>query len=181
MIITETELKDALIIEPKIHSDGRGWFMESYNSLRFREMGLIFDFVQDNRSYNSKAGVLRGLHCQKSPHSQTKLVTCLRGAVEDYIVDIRKNSPTYMKWISVTLTGENRKQLLVPKGFLHGFVVLESDSEFMYKVDDYYYPDCDRTIRFDDPIFGIDWKCNAPILSEKDTKAPMYKDRDFDF
>lgn len=181
---TETKLQDAFIIEPNVLGDNRGWFFEAYNKKSFEELGIYIDFVQDNHSYNEKAGVLRGLHCQTEPYAQTKLVRCLRGAIEDYIVDIREGSPTYMQWISVVLSGENKKQLLVPKGFLHGFVALEDHSEVLYKVDNFYSKECDRSIKFDDPVFGIEWKSDHPdfpVLSEKDMKAPLYKDRDFNF
>lgn len=181
---TETKLEGALIIEPDVHGDSRGWFFEAYNKNEFEKLGIYIDFVQDNHSYNEKSGILRGLHCQTDPCCQNKLVRCLRGAIEDYIVDVREGSPSYMQWISVTLTAENKKQLLVPKGFLHGFVALEKDTEVLYKVDGFYSPECDRSIRFDDPVFGIDWKKSLsgfPQLSEKDTNAPLWKDRDFNF
>ena len=184
MIKIETKLKDAYIIEPKVLGDNRGWFFEAYNKKSFEELGIFIDFVQDNHSYNAKAGVLRGLHCQTEPHAQTKLVRCLRGAIEDYIVDIREGSPTYKQWISVVLSGENKRQLLVPRGFLHGFVALENDSEVLYKVDEFYSKECDRSIKFNDPELNVDWKCNLPgfpILSEKDINAPLFKDKDFKF
>ena len=127
---------------------------------------------------------MRGLHCQTEPHAQTKLVRCLRGAIEDYIVDIREGSPTYKQWISVVLSGENKRQLLVPRGFLHGFVALEDDTEVLYKVDALFSKECDRSIKFNDPELNVNWHCDLPgfpILSEKDIKAPLFKDKDFKF
>lgn len=181
MAIIETSLKDAYIIEPKVLGDNRGWFMESYNKKAFLEAGIDIDFVQDNRSFSQKKGTLRGLHCQTSPKSQAKLVTCVKGAVKDVIVDIREGSPTYLKWIAVELSEENKKQLLVPKGFLHGFVTLTDDVEFLYKVDEYYSPENDRSVCFCDKTFSVDWGIDNPILSEKDIKAPLFADSDVRF
>lgn len=181
MNITETSLAGAFILEPKVFGDHRGWFMESYNKDVLSQAGIDIDFVQDNRSFSQKKGTLRGLHCQKNPNSQAKLVTCIKGAVLDVIVDIREGSPSYLKWISVELTEENKKQLFVPKGFLHGFVTLRDDTEFSYKVDDYYSPENDRSICFCDEVFGVDWGTENPVLSEKDIKAPKFEDSDVKF
>lgn len=181
MNIIETALRDAFIIEPKIFGDHRGWFMESYNKNALAEAGIDIDFVQDNRSFSQKKGTLRGLHCQTSPKCQAKLVTCIKGAVLDVIVDIREGSPTYLKWISVELSEENKKQLFVPKGFLHGFITLTDDVEFSYKVDDYYSPENDRSVCFCDEAFGVDWGNDNPVLSEKDMKAPKFADSDVRF
>lgn len=177
----KTDIDGALIIEPDVFGDNRGWFFESYSKRKFEQMGIDFDFVQDNRSFSTKKGVIRGLHCQKNPSCQTKLITCISGAIYDVIVDIRKGSPTYMKWVKVELTGDNKRFFLVPKGCLHGFVTLTDGVEIMYKVDKFYSPADDRSVRFDDPVFGIDWEIDNPILSEKDMNAPLLKDSDVDF
>lgn len=181
MNIIETSLDGAFIIEPKVFGDHRGWFMESYNKNALKEAGIDIDFVQDNRSFSQKKGTLRGLHCQTNPKCQAKLVTCIKGAVLDVIVDIREGSPTYLKWISVELTEENKKQLFVPKGFLHGFITLTEDVEFSYKVDDYYSPENDRSVCYCDETFGVDWRNDSPILSEKDLNAPKFEDSDVRF
>lgn len=176
MKLIETELKDAYIIEPQVFGDNRGWFMETYNKVKLTNTEV--SFVQDNHSYSQKKGVVRGLHCQINPMSQTKLVRCTRGRLMDVIVDIRKGSPTYKKWIKVELSEENKKQLFIPKGFLHGFVSLTDDVEIQYKVDEYYSKECDRSVRFDDEEFGVDWGVENPILSDKDKNAPKFKDSD---
>ena len=181
MNIIETSLVDAFIIEPRVFGDHRGWFMESYNKKAFTEAGIDIDFVQDNRSFSQKKGTLRGLHCQTNPKCQAKLVTCIKGAVMDVIVDIREGSPSYLKWIAVELSEENKKQLFVPECFLHGFVTLTDDVEFSYKVSDYYSPENDRSVCFCDETFGIDWGIENPILSEKDIKAPKLCDSDVRF
>ncbi len=180
MKIEKTELKDAFIITPDVFGDSRGWFMETYSKTKLQEITGI-EFVQDNQSYSSQKGIIRGLHCQTNPHCQTKLIRCTRGEIYDVIVDIRKDSPTYKKWIKVLLTAENKKQLFIPKGFLHGFVTLTDDVEVQYKVDDYYSKPNDRSVKFDDPEFGVDWGVKDPILSDKDKNAPLYKDSDCDF
>lgn len=181
MKITPTKIKDVLIIEPEVFTDHRGWFIETYNKTNFKEHGINIDFVQDNHSSSTKKGVLRGLHFQNEPHSQSKLVRCTRGAILDVVVDLRKSSPTYKQWVSVELTEENKKQLFIPKGFAHGFILLEDNSEFHYKVDNHYNKEHDRVIRFDDPEIGIDWGNRDPILSEKDKSAPFLKDCDINF
>ena len=150
----ETGLDGAVIIEPDIFGDARGWFYESYSKTKLEQLGIYADFVQDNRSYSAQKGTLRGLHCQTEPKAQSKLLTCLRGAILDVAVDIRKGSPTYMKWTSVELSGENKRMFFIPKGCLHGFVTLTPDVEVSYKVDEYYSPENDRSIRFDDPSIG---------------------------
>lgn len=177
----ETELEGVYIIEPKVFGDNRGWFYESYSVKSFAEMGINTIFVQDNRSCSQKKGTLRGLHCQKNPTSQAKLVSCARGEIIDVAVDIRKGSPTYMKHIAVKLTAENKKMLYIPKGCLHGFVTLTDDVELAYKVDEFYSGQDDRSVRFDDPAIGVDWGVTNPILSEKDKNAPLLADSDVDF
>ncbi len=177
----ETEIAGAYIVEPKVFGDNRGWFYESYSAKAFSETGIDTVFVQDNRSYSEKKGTLRGLHCQKSPCSQAKLVSCTKGKILDVAVDIREGSPSYMKHIAVELSAENKRMLYIPKGCLHGFVTLTDDTELFYKVDDFYSAGNDRSIRFDDPAFGIDWQTNDFILSEKDKNAPLLKNSDVKF
>lgn len=182
MDIVETGLKGAYIFRPRVFGDERGWFMESFNEKVLREAGIdIPAFVQDNHSYSAEVGTLRGLHCQLGDHAQTKLVRCTRGEIDDYIVDVRKGSPSYMKHIVVRLSAENKNQLYVPKGFLHGFVTRTPDVEVQYKVDAYYDKASDRSVRYDDPVFGIDWGVTAPVLSAKDAGAPLYADSDVRF
>lgn len=177
MKIENTELKDAFIITPDVFGDSRGWFMETYSKAKLAEITDI-EFVQDNQSYSSQKGIVRGLHCQTNPHCQTKLIRCTKGEIYDVIVDIRKGSPTYKKWIKVLLSEENKKQLFIPKGFLHGFMTLTDDVEVQYKVDDFYSKECDRSVKFNDPEFGVDWGIDNPILSDKDKNAPLYADSD---
>ncbi len=177
----ETGLDGAVIIEPDIFGDARGWFYESYSKTKLEQLGIYADFVQDNRSYSAQKGTLRGLHCQTEPKAQSKLLTCLRGAILDVAVDIRKGSPTYMKWTAVELSGENKRMFFIPKGCLHGFVTLTPDVEVSYKVDEYYSPENDRSIRFDDPSIGVDWGVKNPILSAKDENAPLLADSDVEF
>ena len=174
MTFTRTAIPDVVIIEPKVHGDSRGYFVETFRTDKLEEfLGYQINFCQDNESKSSK-GVLRGLHYQLPPHAQTKLVRVISGRVLDVAVDIRKNSPTFGKYVAVELSGENKKQLLIPRGFAHGFVVLEDDTIFAYKVDNYYSPECDRGIAFDDKNLNIDWILNHDELnlSAKDTKQP---------
>lgn len=174
MTFTRTAIPDVVIIEPKVHGDSRGYFVETFVSNKLEEfLGYQINFCQDNESKSSK-GVLRGLHYQLPPHAQTKLVRVISGRVLDVAVDIRKNSPTFGKYVAVELSGENKKQLLIPRGFAHGFVVLEDDTVFAYKVDNYYSPQCDRGIAFDDKNLNIDWilNHNELNLSAKDIKQP---------
>ena len=178
MTFTRTAIPDVVIIEPKVHGDSRGYFVETFRTDKLEEfLGYQINFCQDNESKSSK-GVLRGLHYQLPPHAQTKLVRVISGRVLDVAVDIRKNSPTFGKYVAVELSGENKKQLLIPRGFAHGFVVLEDDTVFAYKVDNYYSPQCDRGIAFDDENLNIDWilNHNELNLSAKDTKQPKLFD-----
>ena len=178
MTFTRTAIPDVVIIEPKVHGDSRGYFVETFRQDKLEEfLGYKINFCQDNESKSSK-GVLRGLHYQLPPHAQTKLVRVISGRVLDVAVDIRKNSPTFGKYVAVELSGENKKQLLIPRGFAHGFVVLEDDTVFAYKVDNYYSPECDRGIAFDDENLNIDWilNHNELNLSAKDTKQPKLFD-----
>ena len=174
MIFLKTSIPDVVIIEPKIHGDARGYFVETFRADKLEEfIGYKINFCQDNESKSSK-GVLRGLHYQLAPFAQTKLVRVIKGKVLDIAVDIRKKSPTFGKYVAVLLSAENKKQLLVPRGFAHGFVVLEDDTVFAYKVDNYYSPECDRGIAYDDESLNIDWilKKEELNLSAKDTKQP---------
>ncbi|MCT7626470.1 dTDP-4-dehydrorhamnose 3,5-epimerase [Aliarcobacter butzleri] len=174
MIFLKTSIPDVIIIEPKVHGDARGYFVETFRADKLEEfIGYKINFCQDNESKSSK-GVLRGLHYQLAPFAQTKLVRVIKGKVLDVAVDIRKNSPTFGKYVAVLLSAENKKQLLVPRGFAHGFVVIEDDTVFAYKVDNYYSPECDRGIAYDDESLNIDWilKKEELNLSAKDTKQP---------
>jgi dTDP-4-dehydrorhamnose 3,5-epimerase len=176
-MFTRTDIKDVVIIEPKVHGDDRGYFMETFRQDKLEKfLGYKIHFSQDNESKSSK-GVLRGLHYQLSPYAQTKLVRVIQGRVLDIAVDIRKGSPTFGEHISVELTSENKKQLLVPRGFAHGFVVLEDDTIFAYKVDNYYSQECDRGIAFDDEALKIDWILdkNELNLSIKDKAQPLLR------
>lgn len=181
MNVIRTKLEGVCIIEPAVFGDNRGFFMESYSSRKFVELGIDYPFVQDNHSLSVEAGVLRGLHYQKSPKAQTKLVRVVAGAVYDVAVDIRKNSPTFGQWVGVILSAANKRQLLIPQGFAHGFCTLVPNTEFVYKVDEYYSPEHDRGIVWNDPELGIDWPVGKPILSEKDGKLPLLKDADINF
>lgn len=176
MVISGTKLKEVLIIEPKVYGDNRGWFTESWSKYEFEKKGLVLDFVQDNHSFSEKAGTLRGLHFQIEPKAQTKLVRCTRGAILDVAVDVRKGSPTYGQWVSVELSEENKKQLLIPRGFAHGFVTLSDNTEVQYKADEYYSPEHDAGFAWNDPFVSVDWKTFNPILSDKDKTAPLLKD-----
>jgi dTDP-4-dehydrorhamnose reductase/dTDP-4-dehydrorhamnose 3,5-epimerase len=179
--IIKTEIEGVVIVDLKVFGDNRGWFAETYSKEKFHQLGIDVEFIQDNHSFSAQKGVLRGLHFQQPPMAQTKLVRCTRGEILDVAVDIRKGSPTYKKWVAVKLTEENKRQLLVPKGFAHGFVTLTDNVEVHYKVDQYYSPENDRGIRYDDPEINVDWGVEDPILSEKDLKAPLLADSDADF
>ncbi len=173
MQIEKTKLNSVFILTPKRHGDARGFFSESWNRKVMAEAGLDFDWVQDNHSLSARVGTIRGLHYQSPPHAQDKLVRCGRGRLFDVAVDVRKGSATYGQWVGVELSFENGKQLLIPAGFLHGFVTREPDTEIIYKCSDYYAPECDGAVRWDCPDIGVDWDLGAvePILSEKDAKA----------
>ena len=174
MKFTNTRISDVIIIEPNVYEDGRGYFFESYNKKKFEEVVGKISFIQDNESKSSK-GVLRGLHFQKPPFAHGKLVRCIEGRVIDVVVDIRKESPTYGKHVSVELSAENKKQLFVPRGFAHGFLVLSNSATFTYKVDNTYAPDHDAGIRWNDKELNIQWgmKDSQVIVSEKDAELPF--------
>ena len=176
MKITKTKLEGVVIIEPDVFGDNRGFFMESWNKNKMEEAGLYYDFVQDNHSKSTVKGTLRGIHFQKGDKAQAKLVRCVKGAVLDVAVDLRKNSPTFKQWVGVELSEENKKQLLIPRGFGHGFVTLTNDVEFLYKADNYYAPKAEGGIRWNDPDIGVEWGVENPILSEKDKINPLLKD-----
>lgn len=173
MKITKTKLDGVVIIEPDVFGDNRGFFMESWSKKKMEEAGLFYDFVQDNHSKSTVKGTLRGIHFQKGDKAQAKLVRCVKGAVFDVAVDLRKNSPTFKQWVGVELSAENKKQLLIPRGFGHGFVTLTDDVEFLYKADNYYAPEADAGIRWNDLDIGVEWGVENPILSEKDKKNPF--------
>lgn len=181
MKVVSTEIEDLFIIEPQVFGDSRGWFMESWSQKKMEEAGLFYNFVQDNHSFSALKGTLRGLHFQKGSSSQAKLVRCVRGAVFDVAVDLRKNSKTYKKWVGCILSEENKKQFLIPRGFAHGFLTLTDNVEFVYKADNYYDPQADRNIIWNDEEINIDWGIENPILSEKDKKAPKLSESDVDF
>ena len=175
--VLTTELPGVLIVEPARFGDTRGFFSESWNRRRFAEHGIDTDFVQDNHSMSMRAGTLRGLHFQSPPHAQAKLVRCGRGRLFDVAVDIREGSPTYGRWIGCELSFNNGRQLFIPAGFLHGFVTREPDTEIIYKCSNYYAPECDGAVRWDDPDLAIDWGLEGnPVLSDKDTTAPFLRD-----
>lgn len=174
--IIETGIPDLVIIEPQIFGDHRGFFFESWSLRTMEDAGLFYNFVQDNHSSSTIKGTLRGIHFQYGDKAQAKLVRCVRGTVLDVAVDLRKDSPTYKKWHAVELSEDNKKQFLIPRGFGHGFVTLTDNVEFMYKADNYYAPEADGGIRWNDPTFAIDWGIANPILSDKDKQAPFFTD-----
>lgn len=177
---TKTEIEGVYVIEPKLFGDERGYFMETYSEKDFKEAGLDYNFVQDNQS-SSKKGVLRGLHFQKL-HPQAKLVRVLKGEVFDVAVDLREGSATYGKWVGVLLSEENHKQLMIPRGFAHGFVVVSDHAEFAYKCDDFYHPEEEGGIMYNDPEVGIEWpEVGELTLSEKDRKHPTLKESNIKF
>lgn len=176
MNVEQTGLPGVVLLEPRRFGDARGFFSESWNQRVMAEVGLDYAFVQDNHSLSRAAGTVRGLHFQSPPHAQAKLVRCGRGRIFDVAVDIRRGSPTYGQWTGAELSFDNGRQLLVPQGFLHGFMTLEPDCEIIYKCTDYYAPACDGAVKWDS--CGIDWPASdaPPILSEKDENAPALAD-----
>lgn len=183
MFVEETGLPGLKIITPARFGDNRGFFSESWSQKRMAESGLNIEFVQDNHSLSAMAGTVRGLHFQSPPHAQGKLIRCGRGSLFDVAVDIRKGSPTFGKWFGLELSFENGKQLWVPPGFLHGFITRAPDTEIIYKCTDYYAPEYEGAVRFDDPQIAIDWgiEKEMAVLSEKDASAPLLKDCDSPF
>ena len=177
MQVTKTALEGVLILEPKVFGDARGWFMETWSARKMEAAGLNFNFVQDNQSYSAQKGTLRGLHYQTAPFAQAKLVRCTRGKLLDVAVDIREGSETFAKWVAVELTAENKKQLLIPRGFAHAFLTLTDDVEIQYKADNFYAPNCDGNIIWNDAEIKIDWPFAPTILADKDAKAPTLRER----
>lgn len=181
MKVTSLKLQGVSLIEPVVHGDSRGYFMESYNDALLQQQGIKYDFIQDNQSLSADSGVLRGLHYQLNPKAQTKLIRVLSGAIYDVILDIRRSSPTYGQWIGVILSEHNKRQLLVPKGFAHGFCTLLPNTQVLYKVDEYYSPEHDRGILWNDPALNIDWPVSEPLLSDKDRNHPTFADAEMNF
>ena len=182
MKFTKTSIEGLVIIDPTVFGDNRGYFLESYNEKEFKEVIGKVSFVQDNESKSSK-GVLRGLHFQKSPFAQAKLVRCIEGKVLDVVVDIRKNSKTYGQYFTTELSGENKKQVFIPRGFAHGFLVLSESAIFAYKVDNTYAPEHDAGIRWNDPIVNIQWGLSESevLVSKKDAQLPFFTEFDSPF
>ena len=182
MQIIQTGLPDLLIIKPKIFEDNRGYFFEGYNQNKFRDNGLHYTFVQDNESLSTR-GIIRGLHYQLAPYAQAKLIRVIYGKVFDVAVDLRENSSTYGQWYGCELSAENKEQLLVPRGFAHGFSVLSDQAIVFYKCDNFYHPESERGINYRDPSLNIDWKIEPEkaIVSAKDKVLPDFKDADMNF
>ncbi len=182
MTLETTTFHDLVIINPAVFNDERGYFFEAYNKEKFSALGITIDFVQDNQSF-SKKGTLRGLHYQNPPHAQTKLVRVLQGEIIDVAVDLRQDSPTFGKWFGIELTPENKLQLYVPRGFGHGFSVLSETAVFAYKCDNFYSPTLERGILYNDVDLAVDWKVPADkaVISEKDTKHPLFKNAELNF
>lgn len=171
-----TKLEGVFIVEPKVFGDERGFFLESWSRRAFEDAGLFYDFVQDNHSRSARKGILRGIHFQRGVSAQAKLVRCVRGAVLDVAVDLRRESPTYKQWVAVELSAENHRMLLIPRRFGHGFLTLTDDVEFLYKADNFYDPDADGGVRWNDPELGIDWGVTDPVLSKKDQTSPFLRE-----
>lgn len=179
MTARTTSVKDVYIIEPRIFGDHRGRFFESWSKAEFEKNGLDYDYIQDNQSFSAVRWTLRGLHFQRGEYSQAKLVRCVKGAILDVAVDLRHDSPTYKQHVKVVLSEENHHELVIPRGFAHGFLTLTDEVEFLYRVDNVYAPDHEASIRFDDPELGIDWGLPAgtvPVMKEQDAEAPFLKD-----
>lgn len=177
MQVTKTKLNDVYIIEPRVFGDHRGWFMESYSKEKLAEFGIACEFVQDNQSFSAQKGTLRGLHFQLNPKAQAKIIRCTKGAILDVAVDIRSGSPMYKKWVAVELSAENKKQIFIPQGFAHGFLTVTDNVEVQYKADQYYAPELEGSILYKDPEIGVNWGDGDFILSDKDKKAPLFKER----
>jgi dTDP-4-dehydrorhamnose 3,5-epimerase len=178
MEVIATDIPGVLLLKPRYFNDARGYFVETYNLRAARAAGLTADFVQDNQAFSHKRGTVRALHFQVPPRAQAKLVRVLRGSIYDVAVDLRVGSPTYGRWTAATLTAEHGEQVFVPRGFAHGYCTLEADTEVAYKVDDYYAPDCEGGLIWNDPTLAIDWPVAASeaMLSDKDLKLPQFAD-----
>ena len=181
MNFIKTEIEGLVIVEPKVFGDHRGFFMESWSERAFAEAGLNYTFVQDNHSSSTVKGTLRGIHFQRGDKAQAKLVRCVRGRVLDVAVDLRPGSPTYKKWVAVDLSEENKRMVMIPRGFGHGFVTLTDNVEFLYKADNPYAPESEGGIRWNDPELNIDWGLQNPVLSDKDKVNPFLKDAVTDY
>ncbi|MDD7674880.1 MAG: dTDP-4-dehydrorhamnose 3,5-epimerase [Oscillospiraceae bacterium] len=181
MNFIKTEIEGLVIVEPKVFGDHRGFFMESWSERAFAEAGLNYTFVQDNHSSSTVKGTLRGIHFQRGDKAQAKLVRCVRGRVLDVAVDLRPGSPTYKKWVAVELSEENKRMVMIPRGFGHGFVTLTDNVEFLYKADNPYAPESEGGIRWNDPELNIDWGLQNPVLSDKDKVNPFLKDAVTDY
>jgi len=181
--IVELKLPGVCLLTPNAHVDQRGFFMESYHDELFKASGIDYDFVQDNHSLSAQSGTIRGLHYQTQPKAQTKLLRVLTGAIYDVAVDIRRGSPTYGQWVGAVLSADNKRQILIPKGFAHGFCTLTPDTQILYKVDNYYSPEHDRGIFWNDPSIGIDWPVTSAqvVLSAKDAQLPLLSEAEVDF
>ena len=176
MKFSKGRLNDIWILEPRVFEDNRGFFMETWSEKEFADHGLSYKFVQDNHSASLAKGTLRGIHFQRGDKAQAKLVRCVRGSVLDVVIDLRPSSSTYKKWESVILSEENKKQLLIPRGFGHGFLTLTDHVVFLYRADNPYAPEAEGGIIWNDPEIGVQWNINNPILSEKDRQNPLFKD-----
>jgi dTDP-4-dehydrorhamnose 3,5-epimerase len=181
MNIITTELKDVYLLEPKVFGDHRGWFMESWSQRVMEENGLFYNFVQDNHSFSTMKGTIRGLHCQNGDAAQAKLLRCTKGTLLDIAVDVRVGSPTYKQWIAIELSAENFRQVLIPRGFLHGYLTLTDEVEILYKTDNYYNKEADRSVIWNDPELDVHWNIDNPIVSEKDANAPLFNESDICF
>lgn len=175
MLFTETNLRGAYLIDIEQRQDERGFFARAWCQQEFEDHGLVARVVQANISYNKRAGTLRGMHYQKAPYAETKLVRCVRGAIYDVIIDLRPDSPTYMQWLGVELTAENYRMLYVPEGFAHGFQTLADNTEVTYQVSQFYTPGAEGGLRYDDPAFKIEWPVAVRVISEKDRNWPDYE------
>lgn len=176
MDFVETAFEGLYLIKPKVFRDERGFFLEFYSQRPFSERSIDFNFVQDNHSLSVTRGVVRGLHFQRPPHAQAKLVRVTKGAAYDVVVDLRKKSPTFGKWDGFELSGENFRMLFIPRGFAHGFCTLADNTELMYKNDNFYTPSAEGGIRWDDPTLAIDWPVKQPVLSDRDRKLPLFSE-----
>lgn len=180
-MIIDTDIKEVKLIEPRVFGDDRGTFNEVFSVRALEQNGIEFKPVQENCAFSAKKGTVRGIHFQNYPHAQAKLVRCTKGRVMDYAIDLRKESPTYLKYVCVELTDKNKKQLFIPKGFAHAVINIEDNSEIEYLVDDFYEPSCDRSISPYDETLNIDWGFEQLILSDKDKNAPSVKESDCNF
>ncbi len=175
MNVVKTKLEGVYILEPRVFGDSRGWFLESWSRRTLEQAGLFYDFVQDNQSFSAQKCTLRGIHFQRGDKAQAKLVRCVRGKVLDVAVDLRPDSPTFKQWVSAELSADNFRQLLIPRGFGHAFLTLTDNVEFCYKADNFYAPEAEGAILWNDPEIGIKWPVDNPILSTKDAQAPLLK------